>query len=99
MPLDLLQTHALGGVAGQQAADEVHHLRGEVDREIDGDLQNFIIGLVLVGLGLEGSLASTQLIAEDTQTPNVGLFIVELPSNDLRRDVVEGPAEGLPLAE
>ena len=56
MPLDLLQAHALGGVAVEDAADEVHDLRAQVDWEVDLYLQDLVVGLVLIGVALEWRL-------------------------------------------
>lgn len=57
MALDLLQAHAFGRVAVEDAADEVHDLRAQVDREVDLYLQDLVVGLVLIGVALEWGLA------------------------------------------
>ncbi len=96
--LDLLQTHAFGGVAVEDLADEVHHFSAEVDGELDVHLQDLVVGLVLVRLALEGRPAGAELVAEHSQAPHVCPFVVELTRHDLGGHVVESTAEGLALA-
>ena len=99
MPLDLLQTNPFGWVTVEQSADEIDNLGGEVDGELYLHFKDFVIGLFFVSFGLEWRLASSQLVAEHPQAPNICLLVVELPRHYLRRHVVQSPAESLPLAE
>lgn len=98
MPLYFLKTHAFGRVAVEDASDEVYDLRAQVDREVYLYLQDLVVGLVLIGVALEWSLAGAQLIAKHAQTPDVCFLIVELASHDFWRHVVQGSAEGLTFA-
>lgn len=99
MLLDVLKVHALRWIPVQQSADEVSYLSTEERRELYGDLQNLIVGLVFISLGLERRLSCGELIAENAQAPNICLFVIVLANDYFRRNVVESSTEGLPLAE
>ena len=59
MPFDVLQAHSLGRVAIQNATNEIYDLWTEIDGELDLNFEDFIIGLILVGTGLERRLPCT----------------------------------------
>lgn len=60
-------------------------------------VDDLIVGDVLV-LSLERGGARSQLVHQDSQSPNVHTFVVFIPLYDFGRDIVDSSAESLPLA-
>ena len=98
MRLHLLQIQSLTGIPCKDLSNKINNLLGEVDRELNVDFQDLVVGLVLVGGRLEGGLAGAELVAQDTKAPDVGFLVVELARYDLWGHVVQSAAECLALA-
>lgn len=99
MSFDFLQIYALLRVSVEDPADEINDLWGQVDGELNLDFEDLVIGLVLISLGLERSLACAELVAEHPKAPDIGLLIIEFASNNFRWDIIERTTESLPLTK
>ena len=106
---DLVKRHSLFWILPQKASDQVLGVGGDMAREGEPDVHDVPVGL-LVGLRLEGRLATQELVGEDAQGPMVHSLAVRItletdnllspqsprcPYLDhLRRQVVQCPAHG-----
>ena len=104
---DLVKRHSLLWILPQKSSDQVLGVGGDMAREGEPDVHDVPVGL-LVGLRLEGRLATQELVCEDTQGPVVHSLAVRVtlatdnllspqsprcPHLDhLRRQVVQCPA-------
>lgn len=91
------QSHPILWLFDEQLSDEVFHFLGQVARELEVHCQDLLVCLLPAFCGLEGSMARTELVAEHSHTPHVHRFVILVAKHDLRRDVIQSPAEGTPL--
>jgi hypothetical protein len=98
MRFHLLETHAFCGVTVQDFADKVGYLGAEVEGKFDVDLEDLVVSLVLIHFAFERSSACAEFVAEDTKTPDISSFVVEISSDDFGRNVVKRAAKRLALA-
>ena len=97
MRLYFLQIHPFCRISVEDLTDEVGSLAAQVKRELDINLQDPIISLTLIFFALKRGSSGTELIAEHPEAPDVSPFIIKIPSNNLRRYVIQSPTEGLSL--
>ena len=106
---NIRKRHPLLRILPQEVPDQVLGVGGDVRREVEPDVDDVPVG-VLVGLRLEGRLATQELVGEDAQGPVVHSLAVRVtletdnllspqsprcPHLDhLRRQVVQCPAHG-----
>ena len=74
---DLVKRHSLLWILPQKASDQVLGVGGDMAREGEPDVHDVPVG-VLVGLRLEGRLATQELVGEDTQGPVVHSLAVRM---------------------
>ena len=99
MRLYLLETHSILRILAQQLADKIYNLHRHCHWEIQAQSQNFVVGFGLTVFGFEWGFTCAKLVAEDSQAPNVYLLIVEVPSDNFRRNIVQSSTERLSLVE
>lgn len=99
MSLDLLQSHTLIRVPIENLPNEICHLGTEIERKLNIYLQNLVISLILIYFALKRSLPCCQLVAKNSQTPQISSLIIKVSSYDLRRNIIKSATEGLTLAE
>lgn len=95
--LHFCEAHACLGILCKKPADEVDDLARKTHRELQVERQDLIVRFEFVVFGFEGCMSGAELVTENSDAPNIDLFVIELSLNDFGWHVVEGTAECLPL--
>jgi hypothetical protein len=104
MAFDLLERGPFGGQCCEDAADKFAKGRRNVERnkEVSVDNAGHCFGLCVRGvdgLGFEWSFSRSHFVDENSQTPNVDLFVIVFSLEDFGRDIIEGATEGYALTK
>lgn len=63
-------------------------------RELEVEFKNPHVSFILSSLVFERRVAHQKFVAEDSETPQINFLVVSLSLDHLRRQVIEGSAEG-----
>lgn len=91
----LLLAHSLGWVEDQQFADEVCQLGAEVVWDLEVQASDAFCDVMALA-SFEGCSSAVEFVGQDADCPKVELVVIGSLIDDLRTDVVNSPAEGLP---
>lgn len=89
---DVLERDAETGILDEEFIDEVAGAGGDEVGKVDVNAGDAFKGGFFAG-SVEGWFADEEFVAEDTERPQINLFVVALNFDHLGREVVEGPAE------
>ena len=93
----IFETHSLFWLPHQQFADEILNTLRQMLRKLQIHIQDFSIGLLSTLRGLKWGVACTELITENSYTPDIHHFIILGSHDDLWRHIIQSPTKCCPL--
>ena len=89
------EAHSIVRVFDQKSRYKVLDLRREIFRKLNINIDNFSICFLSAFARLERRMPSTQLITEDSDTPDIDHLIIFRAKHNLRRNIVKSATECL----